>query len=161
MELKKYQKHTLESLSAFMDLMNSKNSITEAYECYWNNQNVLVGFGGVPTYKDQIKGVPHICFKIPTGGGKTFVACSSLKIIFDKMPSSKKKVVVWLVPSDSILEQTISVLKNPSHPYRQRIDMDFNSRVEVYTKKELLAGKNFNVSSVNEQLSILDRKSVV
>lgn len=155
MELKKYQRVVINDLESFMELLDSKTTITDAYDSFWNNRHVVVGFGGVPPYNDQIKGVPHVCFKIPTGGGKTFVACSSLKPIFTKMPASKKKVVVWLVPSDSILEQTIKNLKNPLHPYRQKLDSDFNSRVEIFTKKELLSGQNFNVSSVNEQLSIL------
>ena len=42
----------------------------------------------------------------PTGGGKTFMACSAVKRIFDHLPADKPKVVVWLVPSDSILTQT-------------------------------------------------------
>lgn len=155
MQLKNYQKKTLDSLEQFLRILDITDNISDAYEKYWNDNNVNVGFGGVPSYKDIIKGVPHVCFKIPTGGGKTYIASSSLKTIFDNMPLIKKKVVVWLVPSDIILEQTIRVLKDPHHPYRQKINRDFNSRVEVYTKEELLSGQNFNSTIVNEQLSIL------
>ena len=63
--------------------------------------------------------------------------------------------MVWLVPSVTILEQTIRNLSNPVHPYRQRINTHFNSRVEVYRKEDLLQGSGFNPTSVNEQLSIL------
>jgi type III restriction enzyme len=114
-----------------------------------------VGFGGVPAYQDIMPGVPNICFKVPTGGGKTFLACNAIRPIFDALPATKTRVVVWLVPSDAILTQTVKCLKDTSHPYRQRIDVDFGSRVEVYTKQELLNGQNFNPTTVTEQLSIM------
>ena len=62
---------------------------------------------------------------------------------------------MWLVPSDAILAQTVRALKDPQHPYRQKIDVDFGGRVEVYTKQELLNGQNFNPTAVTEQLSIM------
>lgn len=42
---------------------------------------------------------------------------------------------MWLVPSDAILTQTVKALKGTSHPYRQKIDVNFGERVEVYTKQ--------------------------
>ena len=42
----------------------------------------------------KILGVPHICMKVPTGGGKTFIACSAVKHIFQHMPLDKPKVVL-------------------------------------------------------------------
>lgn len=71
------------------------------------------------------------------------------------MSATKKKVVVWLVPWDTILTPTYGALSDANHPYRQRLNRDFSSKVEVYTKKMALAGQNFNPSTVNEQLSIL------
>lgn len=92
---------------------------------------------------------------MPTGGGKTFIACNAVRPIFDALPATKTKAVVWLVPSDAILTQTAKSLKNPQHPYRQKIDVDFGGRVEVYTKQELLNGQNFNPTAVTEQLSVM------
>ena len=109
----------------------------------------------MPPYQDTIPRVPHVCFKVPTGGGKTFLACCSIKHIFDKIQSNKPKVVVWLVPSDAILEQTLKNLKNSSHPYRQKIDFNWNGKVEIYSKKDLLDGKTFNPSAITGQLSIM------
>src|SRR5690606_13271296 len=40
------------------------------------------------------------------------------------------------------------------HPYRQKINTHFGSRVEVYDKAALLQGSGFNATSVQEQLSI-------
>ena len=65
------------------------------------------------------------------------------------------KAVVWLVPSDAILTQTLAALRNPDHPYRMKINADFGGRVEVYTKEQLLSGQNFNITTVGEQLSLM------
>lgn len=134
MELKKYQNNVLKDLSGYLNILNETHNIKTAYTRHWNGKDVRVGYGGVPEYKDSIMGTPHVCFKVPTGGGKTLIACASLKLFFEQMPSSKTKIVAWLVPSNAILEQTIRTLSDVDHPYRQKIEMDFGSRVEVLTK---------------------------
>lgn len=91
--------------------------------------------------------------KVPTGGGKTFMACASVRRIFDALPTGKPQVV-WLVPSDSILTQTIRTLSDVNHPYRQRLDQDFAGRVGVYTKEMLLNGQNFSPDTVREMLTV-------
>ena len=83
------------------------------------------------------------------------MATASLKKIFDALPAIQSKVVVWLVPSETILTQTYNNLSDPTHPYHQRLTNDFNGQVEIYTKAQLLAGENFSPSEVAEQLSIL------
>ena len=154
MELKRYQKQVLADLSRYLECLNETRSLPDAYRKFWQEKGVHVGYGGVPAYQNTLPEVPSLCAKIPTGGGKTFLACHAVRPIFDGLPSAKAKVVVWLVPSDAILTQTLAALQNPTHPYRQSIDVDFGSRVEVYTKDQLLSGQNFNLTSVTEQLSI-------
>ena len=46
-------------------------------------------------------------------------------------------MVVWLAPSDAIIEQTVNTLSNVNHPYRQKIDQDFAGKVGIYTKEQL------------------------
>jgi type III restriction enzyme len=82
------------------------------------------------------------------------MAANSIKPIFDSMPHIHIKAVVWLVPSDAILRQTISNLNNTEHPYRQAIDVGFGGNVEIYTKQQLLNGQNFNPTSVADNLSV-------
>lgn len=154
MELKNYQKNVISDLSRFLALLTEHQSIPKAYSALWEEKNVVVGMGGMPAYNSVIPAVPHVCLKVPTGGGKTFISTCSMKPIFDSIPSLRTKAVVWLVPSDAILTQTYKALTNPDHPYRQRIDVDFGSRVEVYSKNQLLSGQNFNPTAVTEQLSI-------
>lgn len=108
----------------------------------------------MPPYHMVLHGVPHVCLKVPIGGGKTYLEANAIKPIFDSMPNVHPKAVVWLVPSDAILMQTVDNPMNHEHPYRQKIDVDFSGNVEVYTKEQLLSGQNFNPMSVNENLSI-------
>lgn len=154
MELKTYQKTVMKNLSSYLDCMNTDNNLISAWRSYWLAQDVHVGMGGVPAYQNAIPGVPHVCMKVPTGGGKTFMACASVKEIFSAMPPDKPRVVVWLVPSDPILNQTIRTLSDVSHPYRQRLDADFAGRVGVYTKDMLLNGQNFSPDTVREMLTV-------
>ena len=154
MELKTYQKQVMRDLSLYMNCVNRGTNLYSAWREYWFSKDIAVGMGGVPSYNNAIDGVPHICMKGPTGGGKTFMACASVRPIYDAMPISKPKVVVWLVPSDSILTQTIRNLSDVNHPYRQRLDQDFAGRVGVYTKEMLLNGQNFSPDTVREMLTV-------
>lgn len=154
MELKNYQKSVMQDLAAYMQAINEIPNLFHGWEKYWSDRDIAVGQGGVPIYNNAIPRVPHVCMKVPTGGGKTYMACAALKMIFDAMPLLKEKVVVWLVPSNSILTQTISHLKNPDHPYRERLERDFSGKVEVLTKEELLAGQNFSPDTVREELTV-------
>lgn len=155
MELKVYQRKALRDLSHYLELMNQTKNSAEAYRRFWQEKNVPVGGSGVRAYQDILKGVPHLCFKVPTGGGKTYLACASLRTVFDALPPMKAQAVVWLVPSDAILEQTVKNLKNPRHPYRVKLEVDFGGRVQVYTKQELLNGQQFTPGDVLEQLSVM------
>ena len=154
MKLKTYQEKVMENLNSYMESLDMTTGIKKAWSDYWMKQDVCVGLGGVPPYVDTIEGVPHVCMKVPTGGGKTFMACASLRKIFSGMPESKPKVVVWLVPSDSILTQTVGTLSDVSHDYRKRLDADFGGRVEVYTKDMLLNAQNFSPDTVKERLTV-------
>lgn len=154
MELKTYQKDVLKKISSYMKCLNDSTGIFSAWKKYWDEQDISIGLDGVPAYKDTITSVPHVCAKVPTGGGKTYLGCAALKRIFDEMPTSKCKVVVWLVPSEPILNQTIKNLSDTNHPYRQKLEHDFAGRVGIYTKEMLLNGQNFSPDTVREMLTV-------
>lgn len=154
MELNSYQRQVMRDLSAYLNCVNHGTNLFSAWREYWFAKDVAVGLGGVPSYNNSIERVPHVCMKVPTGGGKTFMACASVKRIFNALPMGKPQVVVWLVPSDSILTQTIRTLSDASHPYRQKLDQDFAGRVGVYTKEMLLNGQNFSPDTVREMLTV-------
>ena len=151
MEMKPYQRTCIQDLTRYLELLNETKDSVAAFYHFWHEKSApSLGF-----YQDILPGVPNLCFKVPTGGGKTFIACNAIRPVFDALPVTKTKAVVWLVPSDAILAQTVKALKDTQHPYRQKIDVDFGGRVEVYTKQELLNGQNFNPTAVTEQLSIM------
>ncbi len=154
MELKSYQKEVIADLARYLELVVELQSPSKAYQALWSEKNVMVGLGGMPAYVNDLPGVPHVCAKVPTGGGKTFIAASAVNTIFSAMPQRRAKALVWLVPSDAILTQTRKALENPAHPYRQRLDRDFGGRVQVYSKEQALVGQNLNPSAVMEQLSV-------
>jgi type III restriction enzyme len=156
MKLKNYQRQVIIDLNRFLELLVEKQNISEAYKLLWTEKGFPVGLGDdeMPPYNTEMKGIPQVCFKVPTGGGKTFLAANSIKPIFDSMPHVHPKAVVWLVPSDAILTQTYSTLTDKEHDYRKKIDVDFGNKVEVYSKQQLLNGQKFNPTSVSENLSI-------
>ena len=154
MELKNYQKMVMKDLKDYMKALSDAPELFKAWSLYWSRKDITVGRGGVPPYNNSIQSVPHVCMKVPTGGGKTFMACAALRPIFEALPFLKEKLVIWLVPSQSILQQTVRNLSNPSHPYRLRLSRDFQGRVEVLTKEELLTGQNFSPDTVREELSV-------
>lgn len=151
MEMKTYQKAVIADLTRYLELLNQTQNYAAAFRLFWQEKSAPA----LGRYQDILPGVPNLCFKVPTGGGKTFLACNAIRPVFDALPVTKTKAAVWLVPSDAILAQTARNLKDPQHPYRQKIDVDFGGRVEVYTKQELLNGQNFNPTSVTEQLSVM------
>lgn len=147
MELKSYQKKAINDLKSYLDCLShdDKIGVKGAWTKYWEQKGVKGG-----TYHDKIKGVPNICAKVPTGGGKTFLACASIKPINDVVSKIGKTFVIWLVPSEAILTQTLKNLKNPKHPYRERLNADFNSDVEIFNSNDLLTKLNkSNLKSLN------------
>ena len=151
MILKNYQALAIKNLEDFLLSLDTNKSISEAFKEFWASRDV----NARPPYQNNIPHVPQVCFKVPTGGGKTFMATASLKKILDALPATQSKVVVWLVPSDTILTQTYKNLNNANHPYHRRLVDDFKGQVEIYTKAQLLNGENFSPAEVAEQLSIL------
>ena len=145
-----YQDEVISDIDAFLNAVSTTGSITGGWRQYWSDKDIDES---VP-YQNKIKNVPHICTKVPTGGGKTYIGCRSLRHIFSQLLPTKEKLVIWLVPSDSILTQTVKALSDPGHPYRRKLDADFAGRVGVYTKEMLLNGQNFSPDTVQELLTI-------
>lgn len=154
MEPKDYQKVVLKDLSEYLEVLSEKQgNMSSAFSQFWAERGVLN-----QSYKNNVNGVPHVCAKVPTAGGKTFIATCALETIFQAMEEyrpKKPKFVVWLVPSLTILEQTVKNLSNPEHPYRQKLNVQFNGRVEIYEKQDVLQAAGFDADTVKEQLSIL------
>lgn len=158
MELKPYQQQVINDLALFLENIQETKDVKDAFYNFWakHPRTPLFPYSdtAIEPYKNNVPRVPHICVKVPTAGGKTFIACNAIKTIFDAFAYDKPKAVVWLVPSITILDQTIKNLKDTNHPYRQKINAHFGNKVEVFDKAELLQGSGFNATSVKEALNI-------
>ena len=148
MILKDYQQRALDDLAEFLRRLKAGKSIGRAFAEFWLARDVRA-----EAYQNTIVNVPQVCFKVPTGGGKTFMAAASLRVIFDELPA-QNKFVVWLVPSETILAQTYKNLSDAAHPYRRRLEADFGGQVAVYGKEQLLVGENFSPAEVAGQLTV-------
>lgn len=62
--------------------------------------------------------MPYVCLRVPTGGGKTLLACYAAGLAMDQLMRAERAVVLWLVPSNTILDQTADALRDARHPYR-------------------------------------------
>lgn len=160
MELKPYQQQVIKDLESYLSYLQLHHTPAKSFNAYWKDKigEYTVNLDGTTTgmrpYKDNIPGAIHIAIKVPTAGGKTFIACNALHTINKHFNQGNAKAVVWLVPWSNLLQQTVKNLSEPSHPYREKLNSLFNGRVEVYEKEALLQGANFNPTSVTEQLNI-------
>jgi type III restriction enzyme len=75
--------------------------------------------------------VPCVCLRIPTGGGKTILGARAIPLIAPHYGGADAPVVVWIVPSDAILVQTLNALKTDGHPYREQLFAHYGDRLIV------------------------------
>jgi len=94
--------------------------------------------------------LPDVYLKVPTGGGKTLLACHAIDLIQKTYIESQTGLVLWIVPSAQIYRQTISRLKDRNDPYRQILDISCGGRVLIKEKTDL-----FNRLDVEESLVVL------
>ncbi len=80
------------------------------------------------------RSIPHICFKIPTGGGKTLLGAAALERL-----GMQTGFVLWIVPSRAIYAQTRAAFWTRQHPYRQLLERASGDRVKVMEKDDRLA----------------------
>ena len=73
--------------------------------------------------------IPHVCIKIPTGGGKTLMGVKLL----ERLPM-QTGLVLWIVPSRAIFSQTRAAFANRMHPYRQALECASGGRLKLLTK---------------------------
>jgi type III restriction enzyme len=74
---------------------------------------------------------PYICLRIPTGGGKTYMAARSASIAAGMYLDDEYPLILWLVPTKIIREQTLETLKSPNHPNREALMAAFKGHVKV------------------------------
>ncbi len=132
--LKPYQQQTLDKLSRFLHKAAVTKNVRGAYEeCIKEEYNKSVDYNdaGFPD-------VPYVCLRLPTGGGKTILASHTISVVCREYLGKDFALVLWLVPSNAILEQTLKALRNRKHPYRIVIDEAFDGNGSVLTVEDAL-----------------------
>jgi type III restriction enzyme len=94
--------------------------------------------------------VPNVTLKVPTGGGKTFLACAALSRIFGRYLSANTGFVLWIVPNEAIYSQTLKHLRDRQHIYRQTLDRAAAGRVRILEK-----GDPLNRADVDANLCVM------
>ncbi len=114
-EPKEYQQQILDSVKAYFKLCHELSSPSIAFtattERLWGRGNPYNSLRGFPA------NMPYFCLRVPTGGGKTWLAAKSVQLVNTHLLRSEYSVILWLVPSKPIREQTIKALKDRAHPY--------------------------------------------
>lgn len=100
-------------------------------------------------HMDRLSGagdhVPNVCFRVPTGGGKTLLAGCALEQM-----RKQTGLVLWIVPSRAIFEQTMKSLNDKDGMLRQSLDRASSNRVTVMGKEYPL-----NRAAVDQSLCIM------
>jgi type III restriction enzyme len=93
--------------------------------------------------KDGIgRPVPDATLKVPTGGGKTWLAVNAVSRIMGRYLGKNAGFVLWIVPNEAIYSQTLKHLKNRQHAYRQALDRAAAGRVKVMEKGDRLDARD-------------------
>src|SRR5947208_14295187 len=58
-----------------------------------------------------LAGMPYICLRVPTGGGKTRMACYAVPIAAREFLQADRALSLWLVPPNINREQSLAALK--------------------------------------------------
>jgi type III restriction enzyme len=94
--------------------------------------------------------VPNAVLKVPTGGGKTYLAVDCVAHIFGRYLGRNTGFVLWIVPNEVIYSQTLNHLRDRQHPYRQMLDRAAAGRVRILEKNDPLDARD-----VSSQLCVM------
>jgi len=87
---------------------------------------------------EQLPGLPYVCIRVPTGGGKTVLAAHAIGLVAGELLHAERCAVLWLAPTNAIVQQTFKALRDPRHPYRLALHEAFGGRVSILDLSEAL-----------------------
>lgn len=162
LELKGYQRRALDTLAAFFRETARTGEPMIAYTKAMREQygvaKPYVPAAGLPD------AMPYVCLRMPTGAGKTLVACHAVGSAVRDYKGAERSLVVWLVPSTAILTQTLDALKDPAHPYRQALEASVGGPVRavsiqeaLYLNRTALDGETVVIVSTMQAFNVEDK----
>ena len=120
LQLKTYQQKALDSLALYLQACDQTQDSDAAF--YQTTRQIWEG-RGIPynpiLKPPELKDIPYVCLRLPTGGGKTLLACHAVSVANRDYLKRDHSLVLWLVPSNAILDQTLLALQDNNHPYNQ------------------------------------------
>jgi type III restriction enzyme len=154
---KAYQERALDTLGVYLDQLilarqkvaptikfkeehpEALVEIPDIGQLAWEATSQQIELGRTEPYstrRDEAgNNVPNVTLKVPTGGGKTFLAVQSVARVLDKyFLQGHEKVVLWIVPSDAIYRQTKRALLDRENPLRKSLDIASGNRLRVLEK---------------------------
>ena len=134
-KLKDYQGDSLDALRSYLD----QARMYGAREAFVRGRGADAPDGFRVSYREieGLEGVPYVCIRVPTGGGKTLLAGYSIPIAGETYLDQEFPATLWFVPSKTIQEQTIDAMKDENHPYRVALEDAFGGRVRVFDSSEI------------------------
>ncbi len=112
---KTYQTQVLESVEVYFKACHELPSPSLAYtattERLWGRGLSYNPLSGFPS------DMPYFCLRVPTGGGKTWLAAKGVVLVNTHLLRCEHSVILWLVPSKPIRAQTLRALRDRQHPY--------------------------------------------
>lgn len=130
--LKNYQLQTLAALRKFLEKTVELNDADTAFYAVTKRP-----FTSLPS----LPGLPYVCLRIPTGGGKTILAAHSIGVAADSFLRTDAPTVLWLVPSQTIRDQTLVTLQDRAHPNRRALADRFGENVRIMGVTDALYAK--------------------
>ena len=158
MILKEYQREAVGAMSAFFAALADGQKEWEGWPEKFQKKEEPAEIAweqlGKEGYQKKQTGsgqpCPHFCLKIPTGGGKTLLAAHAVQQFLQKVARRQTGLVLWVVPSQQIFEQTNNALTNRAHPLRKLLDSATGQRVKILNKKA-----RFSPGDVEHNLCVL------
>ena len=153
MQPNKYQNIVLDDLRAFLVRWHTCNDPVLAYRAHWDEK----GAAKMPAYRPHLHGVPQVCAKVPTAGGKTLIGIYALREVLNVLEKRRgdPRLCVWLVPSLSIKDQVLHRFNMVGDGYWLALREALGGQVSVLSKEQLLAGSGqFNADMVRDEVVI-------
>lgn len=127
-QLKEYQRRCLDELAAYFRRIMAFGGVTDKPEKLAFEEK-----DGRAPYQPvkELPGLPYVCLRVPTGGGKTVMASHAVGVACKEYLRAERCLVFWLAPTTQIVSQTINALQDKRHPYRQALDTAFGGSVTI------------------------------
>lgn len=140
MRLKNYQEKALDWLCRYYERCRALQEAGDHFPvatAFTSITAEIYGSGLPYSPVSQLSGIPYVCLRIPTGGGKTVVGCEAVAVAQKELLRADRSLVLWLVPSDAIRRQTLERMKDRKDPYRIALETKLGT-VEVLDIEEAL-----------------------